>query len=108
MFLPSIISGAGVYSVDMWKNALLKKDEWKYDVAPEIMDGKNIADFLDPDIEAKLAELEKEEELLIAASLDQLDDEEEKKWEDTKVLLAQLKHKREQRKLENRLQKSKN
>ena len=29
------------------------------------MDGKNIADFVDPDIEAKLAELEKEEELLL-------------------------------------------
>ena len=24
--------------------------EWKYDAIPEIMDGKNIADFIDPDI----------------------------------------------------------
>lgn len=27
---------------------------------PEIMDGHNIADFIDPDIDAKLAELERE------------------------------------------------
>ena len=32
---------------------------------PEIMDGANIADFVDADIEAKLAELEAEEELLL-------------------------------------------
>lgn len=28
----------------------VKKPEWKYDPIPEIMDGKNIADFIDPDI----------------------------------------------------------
>lgn len=32
---------------------------------PEIMDGKNIADFIDPDIEEKLEALEREEEKLI-------------------------------------------
>jgi nucleolar GTP-binding protein len=33
---------------------------------PEIMDGKNVADFIDPDIEEKLEALEREEEKLIA------------------------------------------
>jgi len=33
---------------------------------PEIMDGKNIADFIDPDIEEKLEALEREEERLVA------------------------------------------
>jgi hypothetical protein len=33
---------------------------------PEIMDGKNVADFIDPDIEEKLDALEREEERLIA------------------------------------------
>lgn len=33
---------------------------------PEIMDGKNIADFIDPDIEEKLEALEREEEKLVA------------------------------------------
>lgn len=40
------------------------KDEWKYDIMPEIYNGKNIADFVDADILQKLDELEKEEEML--------------------------------------------
>ncbi|KAI5185242.1 nucleolar GTP-binding protein [Nematocida homosporus] len=36
--------------------------EWKYDAIPEIMNGKNIADFIDPEIEAKLLKLEEEED----------------------------------------------
>ena len=36
------------------------------DVIPEIMDGKNIADFIDPDIAEKLEALEREEEKLQA------------------------------------------
>ena len=40
----------------------LKQPEWVNDCIPEIMDGKNILDFVDPDIEQKLAELEAEEE----------------------------------------------
>jgi nucleolar GTP-binding protein len=34
------------------------------DVIPEIMDGKNVADFVDPDIAEKLEALEREEEKL--------------------------------------------
>ncbi len=34
------------------------------DIIPEIMDGKNIADFIDPDILEKLDALEREEERL--------------------------------------------
>ncbi|GAA5998192.1 putative GTPase NOG1 [Rhodotorula paludigena] len=59
--------GAGVYSVDLKKNYLLKNDDWKYDTIPEIQDGKNVADFIDPEIIAKLDELEAEEERLEAA-----------------------------------------
>ncbi|BGP53400.1 hypothetical protein JCM8202_000283 [Rhodotorula sphaerocarpa] len=73
--------GAGVYSSDLKKNYKLKNDEWKYDVIPEIQDGKNIADFIDPDIVAKLDELEAEEERLEAAgfydSESEVDSEEE-------------------------------
>lgn len=32
----------------------LADDEWKYDQIPEILDGKNVADWIDPDIEQKL------------------------------------------------------
>ncbi|KAF8532522.1 P-loop containing nucleoside triphosphate hydrolase protein [Gautieria morchelliformis] len=58
--------GAGVYNLNMKKNYLLANDEWKEDRIPEIMDGKNIADFIDPDIEEKLEALEREEEKLQA------------------------------------------
>jgi nucleolar GTP-binding protein len=53
--------GAGVYNSDLRKLYLLEDDAWKYDIMPEIMDGHNVADFIDPDIDAKLAELEREE-----------------------------------------------
>lgn len=36
------------------------------DIMPEIMDGKNVADFIDPDIVEKLEALEREEERLQA------------------------------------------
>lgn len=36
------------------------------DIIPEIMDGKNVADFIDPDIAEKLDALEREEEKLQA------------------------------------------
>lgn len=59
--------GAGVYSADLRKGYDLKDPQWKYDIMPEVLDGHNIADFIDPDIDAKLAELEREEEELAAA-----------------------------------------
>lgn len=43
----------------------MENDDWKFDVVPEIMDGKNVADFIDPDIEEKLESLEREEERLV-------------------------------------------
>ncbi|KAI8093450.1 GTP binding protein 4 [Halteromyces radiatus] len=56
--------GAGVYNVDLKKKYLLADDDWKYDVIPEFMDGHNVADFIDPEIEEKLEALEREEERL--------------------------------------------
>lgn len=47
----------------------MEKEEWKYDVVPEILDGKNIGDFVDKDVLEKLEELEKEEEILLQAQL---------------------------------------
>lgn len=65
--------GAGVYSADMRKKWQLEDDSWKYDIMPEIMDGRNVADFVDPDIEAQLAQLEKEEDALAAAAALEVD-----------------------------------
>lgn len=53
-----------MYSADLRKHYLLENDEWKHDVMPEILDGHNVMDFVDPDIAAKLADLEAEEEIL--------------------------------------------
>lgn len=64
---------------------ILADDEWKYDKIPEIINGHNIIDFMDPDIMEKLDALEREEEeierLEAAAAADKdssegLDDEE--------------------------------
>ena len=56
--------GAGVFNVDLRRDYLLADPSWKYDRIPEILDGKNVYDYVDPDIEAKLAALEEEEERL--------------------------------------------
>ncbi|KAL9655088.1 hypothetical protein ABK040_008869 [Willaertia magna] len=60
--LENMNGGAGVYQPDYRKNYTLRNEEWKYDIVPEIMDGKNIADYVDPEIERRLEELEREEE----------------------------------------------
>ncbi|KIJ29659.1 hypothetical protein M422DRAFT_268881 [Sphaerobolus stellatus SS14] len=58
--------GAGVYNLDMRKKYLLAMDEWKYDKIPEIMEGKNVADFIDRDIAEKREALKREKERLQA------------------------------------------
>ncbi|KAG6557806.1 hypothetical protein Mapa_000573 [Marchantia paleacea] len=60
--------GAGVYSASLVKHYMLADDDWKNDIVPEIMDGHNIADFIDPDILLRLEELEREEEEREAAA----------------------------------------
>ncbi|KAJ1695614.1 hypothetical protein LUZ63_012312 [Rhynchospora breviuscula] len=58
--------GAGVYSASLKKHYLLANDEWKEDIIPEIIDGHNVADFMDPDILERLEELEREEGVRLA------------------------------------------
>ncbi|KAK1829149.1 P-loop containing nucleoside triphosphate hydrolase protein [Podospora conica] len=56
--------GAGVFNVDLKADYLLDDPAWKYDKIPEVLDGKNVADYIDPEIDAKLQALEEEEERL--------------------------------------------
>jgi len=56
--------GAGVYNADLRKMYDLPAD-WRYDVMPETLDGHNVADFVDPDIDAKLEALEREEDEML-------------------------------------------
>ncbi|KAI1470436.1 nucleolar GTP-binding protein [Daldinia caldariorum] len=73
--------GAGVFNVDLRADYILANPEWKHDRIPEIYDGKNVYDYIDPDIDAKLQALEEEEEKLEAEgyydSDEEIDDAEE-------------------------------
>ncbi|GAM27205.1 hypothetical protein SAMD00019534_103800 [Acytostelium subglobosum LB1] len=67
-----------MFDINEWKRKYqLKDDSWKFDIIPEIMDGQNIADFIDPEILEKLEELEREEEALLEELKNQMNDEEE-------------------------------
>ncbi|KAJ2323020.1 Nucleolar GTP-binding protein 1, partial [Coemansia sp. RSA 2681] len=93
--LEASLGGPGVYNVDLKKRYLLASDAWRHDVIPEIMNGKNVADFIDPDIEEKLAELEREEERLAAEGLydspSDSDDDEERRIRDVARRIRQRK-----------------
>jgi nucleolar GTP-binding protein len=68
--------GPGVYVCDYRKYYGLNDDEWKFDAIPEFMDGKNIADFFDDDIEEKLNALEEEEAELAASGAYEVEEDE--------------------------------
>ena len=101
--------GPGMHDHDWRKGYMLENDEWKYDTMPEIMDGKNIADFLDPEIEAMLDRLEAEEEeraaddakLAELLALDSLTPEQAS-------MLAKIREKRAVAQMEHRSKKGKN
>ncbi|KAF4567288.1 Nucleolar GTP-binding protein 1 [Pleurotus pulmonarius] len=87
--------GAGVFNINLKESYLLANPEWKNDIIPEIMEGKNIADFIDADIAEKLEALEREEERLEAEGFYQSDDDmfdsdDEREAADAKI---SLKHK---------------
>jgi len=102
------LGGAGVYSVDTWKRAILEDPSWKYDVVPEIMDGQNVFDFIDPDIERKLQELEREEALLLQESSIRDDEAYLAEFSKTQDMLDELHSRMRQKRLMQRLNKSKN
>lgn len=65
-------------TIKKWKmNYQLANDEWKFDVIPEIMDGKNIADFVDPEIDARLAKMDAEEDQRMEAYARELAEQEQ-------------------------------
>ncbi|XP_008553913.1 nucleolar GTP-binding protein 1 [Microplitis demolitor] len=56
------------YILDLKKNYDIEGDQ-KYDIIPEIWEGHNIADYIDPEIFDKLNELERAEELRTQAGI---------------------------------------
>jgi nucleolar GTP-binding protein len=88
--------GAGIYNFDTKAHLFELPAEWKYDVIPEIYEGKNIADFIDPDIDEKLAALEREEALLEEAAEREgvMDDSEDELEEGQRALVDKIRSKR--------------
>jgi len=99
--------GAGVYNINLKKNYHLANDEWKSDIIPEIMDGKNIADFVDPDIAEKLEALEREEEMLEAEGFyedheDMVDSDDEREAAAAKIALGHKMEAQRKKKIKNK------
>ncbi len=70
------MGGPGVFFYPTQEHFVLENPAWKYDAVPEIMDGKNIFDFVDPDIERKLELLELEQETFTMPEEELLNDQE--------------------------------
>ena len=99
--------GAGVYNVNLRSDYRLEDDLWKEDRVPEVLNGKNVYDFIDPDIEAKLEALEAEEEKLQASGFYNSDSEiEDDHEEDLRVKAGLIREKREEIRNEARMRKS--
>lgn len=88
------LGGAGVFNFPMQEHFMLDKQEWKYDKVPEIWNGVNIRDYVDPEIEQKVADLEKEEDERLRILADGRDWLQEKKdeleWTQDQELLKQI------------------
>lgn len=82
--------GAGVFNVDLRADWDLANPDWKYDKIPEVVNGKNVFDFIDPDIDAKMAALEEEEERLAAEGYYESEEEMEDDEEDELLQKAKL------------------
>eukprot|EP01118_Nematostelium_gracile_P018357 TRINITY_DN812_c0_g1_i2.p1 TRINITY_DN812_c0_g1~~TRINITY_DN812_c0_g1_i2.p1 ORF type:complete len:360 (-),score=141.09 TRINITY_DN812_c0_g1_i2:18-1097(-) len=88
------------FNSKMWKKKYqLENPEWRFDVIPEIVDGKNIADFIDPEIWQRLEELEKEEEARQEDVLNDMEEEDDDEFEFDEEDIAKVKELRERRKL---------
>ena len=99
--------GAGVYNVNLKDQYRLDEEDWKYDRIPEVFDGKNVYDFIDPDIESKLAALEEEEENLEAKGYYDSDiDVEDADEADVRMKADLIREKRELIRNEARMRKS--
>lgn len=98
--------GAGKYNFDMQSHWDLANPDWKTDMVPEIMDGKNIADFIDPDIMERLEELEREEELVDARQ--EIDEDSDGLDEEESQILTAIREKKKAIRYESRLKHARN
>jgi nucleolar GTP-binding protein len=87
--------GAGVYACDYRKFYMMEGEEdWRFDDIPQFMDGKNVMDYFDEDIEQRLKALEDEEAQLEAQGAYALDsDDEDELNEEEMALFSAIKSK---------------
>ncbi|XP_039378663.1 GTP-binding protein 4 isoform X3 [Mauremys mutica] len=91
------------YVLDLQKYWDLMSSSEKYDKIPEIWEGHNIADYIDPDIMRKLEELEKEEELRQAAGeYDSEPESEDEEMMEIRQLAQQIREKKKLKILESK------
>lgn len=103
--------GAGVYSFDFREHykGMLKSDDWTQDAIPEIWNGKNIADFVDPDILKRLEALEAEEDEAMAnAPMEMEDDDVSDLDDEQKDKLERIREKKAVMVADHRMNKNKN
>ncbi|XP_004691262.1 PREDICTED: nucleolar GTP-binding protein 1 [Condylura cristata] len=83
------------YILDLQKYWNIMNSHEKYDKIPEIWEGHNVADYIDPDIMKKLEELEKEEELRTAAGeYDSESESEDEEMAEIRQLAQQIREKK--------------
>eukprot|EP01126_Amoeba_proteus_P033859 TRINITY_DN3342_c0_g2_i7.p1 TRINITY_DN3342_c0_g2~~TRINITY_DN3342_c0_g2_i7.p1 ORF type:complete len:701 (+),score=115.91 TRINITY_DN3342_c0_g2_i7:166-2103(+) len=93
------------------KRYLLENPEWNFDKIPEIMDGKNVMDFWDPQLLTKLEQIEREELIRLRALEDEMMEEAVKNsqfelTDDQKEKLRMIRQKRAELILRSRQRKS--
>eukprot|EP01111_Echinosteliopsis_oligospora_P018840 TRINITY_DN885_c0_g1_i1.p1 TRINITY_DN885_c0_g1~~TRINITY_DN885_c0_g1_i1.p1 ORF type:complete len:679 (-),score=191.05 TRINITY_DN885_c0_g1_i1:117-2153(-) len=91
----------GMNSTAWQEKYQLKNADWKYDIIPQFLDGHNVFDFVDPDIDAMLDDLEREEDARMDAlekeKEGRVSDDEELDEEEMKILKAIRKKKQAMR-----------
>lgn len=90
------------YTLDLKKRFDIP-DEEKYDVAPELWRGHNIADFVDPNIIDRLKKLEQEEERRENEGYYNITSDEEEGMEDVRTLARRIRERKALMKAEQRL-----
>ncbi|XP_017351539.1 nucleolar GTP-binding protein 1 [Ictalurus punctatus] len=91
------------YTLDLQKYWDLMNADEKHDKIPEIWEGHNIADYIDPEIMKRLADLEKEEELREqAGEYDSNEESEDEEMQEIRHLAKQIREKRKLKILESK------
>uniref|UniRef100_A0A3Q2V632 Nucleolar GTP-binding protein 1 n=1 Tax=Haplochromis burtoni TaxID=8153 RepID=A0A3Q2V632_HAPBU len=91
------------YVLDLQKYWDLMNEDEKRDKIPEVWEGHNIADFIDPNIMKKLEELEKEEELKErAGEYDSDEESEDEEMQEIRILAKQIREKKQLKVLESK------